>query len=151
MDGIQFVANYGDWIAVKKLKIDEKMDARTIMEFIASLGFSFDRKIEENLRREIELGKLEAVLQEELEGIGKGEAGISAALAKTNGARVGRTIKEICEKPELQKKEKKELGEFCRVFALRKALGAAGLKVNYSEIETPSVKAAMKKAKKHGK
>jgi len=32
MDGIQFVANYGDWIAVKKLKIDEKMDARTIME-----------------------------------------------------------------------------------------------------------------------
>ncbi len=151
MGEIQFIANYDEWIAVKKLKIDEKVDPRTIIEFIASLGFSFDRKIEENLRKTVQLERLEKAISEELSEIGKGSKGISEALAKINSVKISRIIKEISKKPELQKKEIKELEEFCRVFALRKALAAAGLKVNYSEIETPSIKAALKKAKKLAK
>ena len=46
---IQFIANYDDWVAVKKLKIEEKTDPRTIMEFLAGLGIGIDRKIEQNL------------------------------------------------------------------------------------------------------
>jgi len=145
---IQFVANYDDWVAVKKLSISETPDPIVVMEFVASLGYSFGRKIEENLRKAVELEKVDAVLNEELEGIAGGKKGIETALAAAKNAKVVKAIKEVCDKPELQKKKKKELEEFCRAYALKKALNAAGLKVNYSEIETPSVKAAMKKAKK---
>jgi len=61
---VQFVANYDDWIAVKKLKIGEKTDPRTVMEFLASLGTGIDSKIEANLRKIINLEKIDNALNE---------------------------------------------------------------------------------------
>jgi len=57
---IQFVANYDDWVAIKKLKIEPSMDPKTIMEFLASLTISVDRKVEENLGKMVDLKKLDA-------------------------------------------------------------------------------------------
>jgi hypothetical protein len=142
-EGIQFIANYGDWKAIKKLKIESATDSRTIMEFLASLGTGIDRKIEDNLRKVVDLGKVDAAIKE-IEA-GKGKEAIAEIIAEVSGRRVNAAITEACSKPELQKNEQKELIGFCKVYALRKALGNAGLFVDYSNVEIPGMKRLMKK------
>lgn len=61
---IQFVANYDDWQAVKKLKIEEKTDSKTIIEFLASLATSLDNKVEANLGKIVDLKKIDAAVNE---------------------------------------------------------------------------------------
>lgn len=151
MEGIQFIAKMGNWVAVRKLSVEEKTEPLMVMEFIAGLSVSFDRKIEEFLAKEVEIEKLNTAIDEELEGIKKGARGVSEVLAKIGGAKLGRVINELCDSKARQPKEKKELKEFCKIFALRKAFRKLGLKVDYSTIETPAIKAAMKKAKKKNK
>ena len=151
MEGIQFVAKLGDWVAVRKLTVEEKTEPMQVMEFLAGLSVSFDGKIEEFLGKEIDIQGLSSAVEEEMEGIGKGVKGIEEALAKVNGAKIGRAINELCDAKGWQPKQTKELKEFCRVFALRKAFKTAGLKVDYTTIETPAIKAANKKAKKKNK
>ena len=34
---IQFIANYDDWVSIKKMKITEATGAKTVLEFLASL------------------------------------------------------------------------------------------------------------------
>ncbi len=140
---IQFIANYDDWVSVKKLKVEEKTEPRTIMEFLASLGTGIDGKVEANLRKMVDLGKLDSAIAE-LQA-GKGRQQIAEILAEINSRKVNSVIKEICGLPELQKNEQRELIGFCRVYALRKALGQAGLSVEYSSIEIPG----MRKLKKN--
>ncbi len=142
---IQFVANYGDWKSVKKLKIETKMDPRTIMEFLASLHTGIDNKIEANLGKLVDLPRLNKALDEELAGVGKGEAGVAKALAAVGGTRLGKTINELCEKPEWQKGEQEEIKGFCRAYATRKAFKAANLMTDYSQIAIPGMKRLMKK------
>ena len=152
MEGIQFVAKMGDWVAVKKLSIDEKTDALSVMEFLAGLSVSFDAKIGEYLGKEIDLKKLEAAIDEELEGIAKGEKGISEVLAKLKGAKLGKVINELCDAKGWPPKGTKQLKEFCRVYSMRTAFKKIGLKADYSTIETKSIKAVNKKlAKEHKK
>jgi len=142
-ESIQFISNYSDWKAIKKLKIEAATDPKTVMEFLASLGTSFDRKIEENLRKLVELDRVDEAIAE-VEA-GKGKEQIAEVIAQVNGRNVNRAIKEVCEKPELQKNEQKELIGFCKVYAMRKALGNAGLFVDYTSVEIPGMKRLMKK------
>jgi len=151
MEGIQFVVKFGDWVAVRKLTMEEKTEPLQVMEFLAGLSFSFDGKIEEFLGKEIDIQRLSSAVEEEMEGAGKGAKGVNEALAKVGGAKIGRVINELCDAKARRPKEKKELKEFCKVYALRKAFKIAGLKVDYSTIETPAIKAAKKKAKKKNK
>ncbi len=147
-EGIQFVAKMGDWLAVRKLKVEEKTDALMVMEFLAGLSVSFDAKIGEYLGKEVDVKRLESAVNEELEGIAKGAKGIDEALAKVKGLKIGKVINEMCEAKGWQPKQTKELKEFCKVYALRYAFVKAGLKVDYSSIDTPAIKATKKKAAK---
>jgi len=139
MDGqIQFVSNYPGWVSVKKLTVTESTDAKSIMEFLASLTNGIDGKVEDNLRKVVDLGKVDAALREI--DFGKGEQGIAKALASLNSRAVTGAIKEICELEKFQKNEQKELAGFCKAYAVRKALKESGLMVDYSEIEIPGMK-----------
>jgi len=139
---IQFMANYDDWVAIKKLKIEDKTDPRTIMEFLASMMISVDRKVEQNLGRLVDLKKLDAFLDEL--PAGKSEAEIAEILKSASSGKVNGVIKEITEIESLQKNERKELAGFCKVYAFKKALGKAGLSVDYSGVEIPGMKRVMK-------
>jgi hypothetical protein len=139
---IQFVANCDDWQAIKKLKIDEKTDSRTVMEFLASLWTSLDAKVEENLRKTVDLGKLDAALNEI--SFGKSEEEIAAALRAVNSRNVSAVIREIAGKPGLQKNEQRELEQFCRVYAMKKALQKCGLDIDYSSVDIPGMKRVRK-------
>ncbi|MBI5872406.1 DUF2666 family protein [archaeon] len=61
---IQLIANYDDWVAIKKLKIEPSTDARTVMQFLASLGISLDKKVVDNLRKIVALDKLDSAIKE---------------------------------------------------------------------------------------
>jgi hypothetical protein len=141
---IQFVANYDGWVAIKKLKIEAATDPRSILEFLASLTTGIDRKVEENLGKIVELGKLKAAVESVFAG-GKGADAISEAIAAVNSPTVNKTISEITEKPEFQKNEQAELQGFCKAFAMRHALKKCGLMIDYSEIEIPGMKRLLKK------
>lgn len=142
-EGIQFVANYGEWKAIKKLKIEPATDSRMIMEFLASLETGIDRKIEENLRKIVDLTKVDAAIREL--GLGKGGENVAIAIAEVGSRKVNSVITEVCTKPELQKNEQKELIGFCKVYAMRKALNETGLSVDYSSVKIPGMKRLMKK------
>ena len=146
---IQFFANYDDWVSVKKLKIESSTDARTIMQFLASLGISLDKKVEDNLRKIVTLDKLDSALSE-LTADKKSE-NIALILEAASSGKINKVIKEICEIPEMQPKEKNELGEFCKVYALKKALKNSGLFIDYSciQLKIPGMKKNL--AKKAGK
>jgi hypothetical protein len=135
---VQFIANYDEWRAVKKLKIDEKTDPRTVMEFLASLSMGLDAKVEENLGKVVELDKINSALGE-IE-YGKTEEEIAAALKAVNSRKVASAIKEASKKPGLQKNEQKELEQFCIVYATKKALKNCGMEIDYSNIKIPGLK-----------
>lgn len=141
---IQFFANYDDWQAIKKLKIEEKTGPKTVMEFLASLGTSLDLKVEANLRKAVELKKVDDALAEIK--FGKTEEEIAEALKAVNSRNVSAAIKEITGKPEFQKNEQKELEQFCRVYAIKKVLKNCGLMVDYAGIDIPGM-GRLKKAK----
>jgi hypothetical protein len=62
-----------------------------------------------------------------------------------NSKKVNAAINEITEKPELQKNEQKEIKQFCKVYAMKKALKQCGLEVDYTNVEIPGMKRLMKK------
>lgn len=142
---IQFVANYEGWVAVRKLKIEEKTDPRTIMEFLAGLNTSLDKKVEANLEKIVDLKPLKTALNEIQAG--KKAEEIAQVLADVGGAKIKRVINEITEplKEKMQKNEVKEIQSFCQVYAMRSALKACGLNVDYSGIEIPGMKRLMRK------
>lgn len=143
---IQFVANYDDWLAVKKLKIEEKTDPKTIMEFLASLTTSIDNKVEINLKKIVDLAKLDSAINELK--FGKTEAEIANVLAEVSSRKINSVITEICEIPNLQPNAQKELKGFCKAYATKKALKKCALNIDYSNIEIPGMKRTMKKVDK---
>ena len=142
---IQFISNYKDWVSVKKLRITEQTDPKTVMEFLASLTMSVDSKVEANLAKVVELGKLDSALKEVLQGAGKKEKEIAAILSAVASSKVNKAITEITEKASGEKGVRKELQGFCKAYSMRKALKECGLAIDYSGIEIPGMKRVMKK------
>ena len=139
---IQLVANYADWKAIKKITVTEKTNPRTVAEFLASLTMSVDNRIEANLRKIVDLDKVDKAIAE----IGIGKKDTAKAIEEVNSRKVSAVINEITAIETLQKNEQKELQQFCKAYAMRKALQAAGIVVDYSEIDIPGLK-RLKKAK----
>ena len=138
---IQFISNYDDWVSIKKLKIEGVTDPRTIMEFLASLGTGIDNKVEANLKKIVALDKVDAAIAE----LGLGNKDVGKALEEIKSRKVGSVIKEIVALPQFQTGERKELEQFCKVYATKKALRECGLQVDYTQIEIPGMKRLMKK------
>ncbi len=146
---IQFVAKYDDWIAVRKLKIEEKTDPIVVAEFLAGLTNSVDSKVGENLKKILNLSELDKVL-ESLE-YGKSEQEISQVLAHINSGKINKLINaaiDLLPEEKFQKNQKKELTDFCKVYAMKTALKKCGLMSDYSSIEIPGMKKLSKKGGK---
>ncbi len=148
MEGsIQFIANYDDWKAIRKQTVTEKTDPLTVMEFLAGLTNSVDGKVEINLKKKVDLVKLDAAI--EALGLTKGDA--IKALEEINSRSISKVINEISGVPSLQKNQQKEVAGFCKTYATRKCLKACGLMVDYSQIEIPGMGRLKKKVPKEVK
>jgi D-ribose pyranose/furanose isomerase RbsD len=140
---IQLIANYADWKAIKKITITEKTDPKTVAEFLASLTISVDNKIEYNLKKIIELDKIDKAIEE----VGIEKKDVAKAIEEVNSRKISKIINEITSLDSLQKNEQKELQQFCKAYAMRKTLQKAGIIIDYSEIDIPGLK-RLKKIKK---
>ncbi len=145
-DHIQFIAKFPDWTCIKKIKVEEKTEPKQIMEFLGTLSVSFDNKVEDLLRKEVELEKVDKVLDELLEK-GKNANNVSKTISLIGGTKISSVAKEICEQEKWQKNEKKEMIEFIKVYAMRKAMKQIGLLVDYSQVTIPGMKRLLKKKK----
>lgn len=67
-DHISFTAKHEDWITVKKEQINEKTKNIDIALILASIGETAERKVEEYLKKEFKLEKLDEVEDYVLEG-----------------------------------------------------------------------------------
>jgi hypothetical protein len=143
-EGIQLIANYEDWKAIKKLTVTEATAPLTIAEFLASLVYSTDDKIAENLAKTVELNKVDSALAEL--DLGKGDAG--KALDEVSSRAVNKTINEICKLDKFDGPTQKELIGLCKIYAVKKALKACGIMSAYHEAELPNLKRVKKAAKK---
>ena len=132
---IQFLANYDDWKVIRKITITEKTAPLTIAEFLANLTSSVDGKVEVNLKKMVALGKVDAAIS--ACGLGKGE--VAKAIEEVSSRKVNSVIKEVCNVQGLQKNQIGELEDFCKAYAMRKALKACGIVVDYSEVEVPGM------------
>ena len=142
MEGvIQLMANYEGWKAIRKITVTEKTAPKTVMEFLASLTNSVDGKVESNLRKIVDLDKVDKAI----EGLELGKKEVGRALEEVRSRKVSSVINEITKLPELQKNEQKEIQGFCRVYAMRKAMKACELEVDYTKIAIPGMGRLKKK------
>lgn len=145
---IQFIANYDDWQSIKKLKIEPQTDPVVVIEFLAGLTISVDKKVEQNLAKIVDLKKVDETVAEAPKGKKAGD--VAEVVAFIASAKLSRVIGEVTEKlgdQGLMKPQIKEVEELIRVYAMRKALKDAGLMVSYDQVhmKIPGVKKNMLK------
>jgi len=124
----------------KKITITDVTEPLVIAEFLASLTFSTDEKIENNLRKVVELNRVDDALKEL--DLGKGDTG--KAIEEVNSRAVGKIINEIAKLDKFNGPTQKELVGLCKIYATKKALKACGIMVEYSEAELPNLKRVKK-------
>jgi mevalonate kinase len=146
MEGqIQLVANYGDWKAVKKITITDQTDPLVIAEFIASLTFSTDEKIIDNLRKIVELDKVDEAIKE----LNLSKTDVGKAIEEVSSRKVSKVINEICKLGKFSGPVQKELVQMCKIYATKQAIKSCGLAIDFFEADIPTLKRAKKaKAKK---
>jgi hypothetical protein len=148
MEGnVQLIANYDDWKVVKKITITEKTDPLVIAEFLAGLTYSVDGKIEDNLRKVIELEKLDAAIKE----LNLDKSDVGKAINEVSSRSVSKVINEICKLDKFSGPVQKELIGLCKIYATKEAIRHCGLNVEYYEAELPNLKRAKKAAAKKKK
>jgi hypothetical protein len=146
MEGqIQFIANYEDWKVIKKITITSITEPLVIAEFLASLTYSTDEKIESNLRKTVELEKVDKAIKELV--LGKGDS--TRAIEEVNSRQIGKVINEICKLEKFNGPTQKELTQLCKIYAIKKVLKECGILSSYHEADISTLKRAKKaKAKK---
>ncbi|MEK6959141.1 MAG: DUF2666 family protein [archaeon] len=136
MEGsIQLIANYDDWKVIRKITITPQTDPLMVAEFLANLTKSVDSKVEFNLKKIVALEKIDAAV--ESCGLAKGD--VAKAIDEVNSRKVNSVVKEVSQVPGLQKNRQSEVMDFCKAYAMRKALKACGVIVDYSEVEIPGM------------
>ena len=142
-ESIQFIANTKGWTSIKKMKVTQETDPRAFLEFLASLNAGIARKVEDFLGKIVDITKVDKALNELFESKAKPEE----IIQKVNGMQVNKAISELIEGlNNLQPGEKKEVSDFLKVYAMRKALKQNKIRVDYSEIDIPGMK-KLKKTK----
>ncbi len=141
---IQLIANYKDWKAIKKITITELTEPLVIAEFLASLTYSVDGKIEDNLRKVIELDKVDKAIAELK--LDKGDVG--KAIEEVNSRTVSKVINEIIKLDKFAGPVQKELMQMCKIYATKKAINTCGLLVEYYQADIPTLKRAKKNSAK---
>lgn len=141
---VQLVANYDDWKAVKKIVVTEKTDPLNVAEFLAGLTYSVDGKIEDNLRKKIELDKVDKAIKE----LNLNKNDVGKAISEVNSRSVSKVINEITKLDKFDGPAQKELNQLAKIYATKEAIRYCGLKVEYFEADLPNLKRAKKAAEK---
>ncbi len=139
-EGLQLIANFKDWKAVKKIKITEKTPPFAILEFFASFIYSVNKKFEFYLGKMGDLSEIDSFLDNYSSLEEKIKAIKSRQMSKIFNSFVSKV-------PGLDKKQQKALKDFLFIYAIRRSLLLSDLKFSYSDVDLPSLQ-KLKKVKK---
>lgn len=127
---IQFIANYSAWKCVKKFRIEEKTNRRTVAEFMTSYAITLDLRFETYLRTLTDLNALENALK----NAPKKGTTMAGPLDFLNTNEVANTIQKIAVKAAPGKTD--DAVAVLKTFALRKILKENGLFADYAQIKS---------------
>jgi hypothetical protein len=137
---IQFVANLGNFVSVKKLKIENKVTKEDIVEFLASIQFTCNQKITEYLEKIVDCNKLLEQTNDLL------HLELNEFYNTINSAKIKKTIVSVIPK-HIEKKQKDAYVEAMRVFLLNRYCEKNKLILGYNQVVFPSKKKIMKPKK----
>lgn len=125
--GVQFIANYGAWKCVKKFRVEETTNRRTVAELITSYAITLDLRFEEYLRELGNISTLDGVLQK---APGK-DAQLVHVMQFLNGNEVKGAIQKTSSGAGFP-----EYADVLRAYAIRKVLKARGIIIDYTQIKS---------------
>ncbi len=148
-DTIQFIAKHGNWVVVKKTRPHENSPLENAL-FLSSVLSSIYDRLEGCLHEAFDLDGLDAAVEEIVKGKRASANVVGEVIASVNGPKVSRIVNALVESLDLQKKEREAVKTLLKAYALRKALRALKLKVDYA-VAGEEMKKGLKKFKRKGK
>ncbi|MCD6414662.1 MAG: DUF2666 family protein [Candidatus Diapherotrites archaeon] len=126
-DQIEFFAQYGKWVAVKKLKIENQSKAE-VARFLASVHESIDRKMWEFLDEDIPLGALDEIAVEITGATRKGKKWVTPRLNEERTIEIMARLRSTGTTRKIKQHVKsKELVELAKIYLTRRALEMIGV------------------------
>lgn len=123
MDEVSFIAQVGNWVVIKKQKVEKDTKKMEVARILASIRSTMDKKIWDFMRDDIDLPKLDALAQEIAGEKGKvSEEKMAGVLAKLNSPGTGKRIGELT-----QTKNGKEIA---KMYLTNKVLELANLRIH---------------------
>jgi hypothetical protein len=135
---IQFIANYDDWKCIKKMKITEKSNPLTVLEFLGSYSVSLEKKLEEYLGEIINLESFNKFLKEA--PVGKNASAVSKTIRFLQSTALENKISELTSDA--------QTSSFLKIYAVRKLLKASSQFAEFSTVDIPGLKRLLKKKAK---
>ncbi len=137
---IQFISNYDDWKVIKKLKISDEVPALDIVDFLASISISFDKKVEENLKKICNLKPVDDYIASLVDGKVRKEEDFAKILKGLASPNSGKAITEAMSSATLEPKEKDKVKIYLKIYMTKTALSKAGLEIDYTKVPIPANK-----------
>lgn len=130
---IIFSANTNDWKAIKKFKIDENVPLIDVASFLASVSISFDAKIEQYLKKAINIKPLEEYIENITKNVGKTEEEIAKVLKAINSVNAGKAIN-ACLPDDSTPKQKDLIKAFLKAYLTKKTLNKINFCIDYTKL-----------------
>ncbi len=125
--GVQLIANYNAWKCVKKFRVEETTNRRTVAELVTSYCITLDLRFEEYLHSHGNVSALDAVLQKAPDK----SASLKDMMNFLKSGEVTAAIQKAAASGEFP-----EYMNVLRAYAIRKVLKTRGLIVDYTQIKS---------------
>ncbi len=129
---LSFHVDVGGWKDVLETNVDERTTSTEMLHILARTTKGVDGVIGAQLKRMIEFGKVETVLQEA--PVAKSAAELGKTIAFLNTRKMSQVVNDVSALPGYQSKEQSEMGQFIRLYVTRRLLAQAGMYVNYAGV-----------------
>lgn len=131
-DQIEFFAQYGKWIAVKKMKIENQPKVE-VARFLASVHESIDRKMWEFLGDEMPLNALDEIAVEITGATKKGKKWVVPRLNEEKTIEIMAKLRSPGTSRKVNQLVKgKELSELAKIYLTRRVLEMIGIPIEPS-------------------
>lgn len=123
MDEVSFIAQVGNWVVIKKQKIEKDTKKIEVARILASIRSTMEKKIWDFLGDDFDLAKLDALATEIVGEKGKiSEERMAGMLAKLNSPATGKRIGELA--------QTKSAREIAKMYLTNRVLELANLRIS---------------------
>jgi hypothetical protein len=125
--GVQLIANYPEWKCVKKFRVEETTNRRTVAELVTSYCITLDLRFEEYLHSHGKIDMLDSVLQKAPDK----SASLNEMMTFLKSEEVNAAVQKTAATGGFS-----EYAGVLHAYAIRKVLKTRGLIVDYTQIKS---------------